>query len=90
MPSHTPWPNRPCPRCGRVLPPSSEMQYLGMWFPVHCCPDCNNRTIFYVGKPIDFPLTAPITHEGRFVDLTQSDGLIHIESPAPGKADGDG
>ncbi len=90
MPTHTPWPNQPCPRCGRVLPPASETLHLGMWMPVHCCPDCKNRTTFYLGGPIDVPLTAHVTREGRFLDPTQPDGLIHIESPAAKTGEGNG
>lgn len=67
-----PYPNIPCPKCTRSLPPSGELTVEGQTFPVYQCDECLvSRDVF--GTSMELPFTFYLDAAGVPVDATEPD-----------------
>jgi len=61
------YPNFPCPKCKRSLPPIGELAVDADTFPMYQCDDCIVDTMLF-GAPMQLPYTFYVGADGAPVD----------------------
>ena len=67
----------PCPKCGRRLERSGEIQFDGIAYPVFQCDECLVETEMF-GEPIEVALTFAVNEDGRPFDPATDSGELSI------------
>ena len=67
----------PCPRCGRRLPRSGEVEIEGTTFPVFLCNECMTHWTVEGGE-FDVAYTFAVDAEGKPFDPAAEDGNLPL------------
>jgi hypothetical protein len=67
----------PCPKCGRRLEKSGEIEHEGNFCPVFQCDECLVAVSMF-GEPIEVALTFAVDDQGRAFDPATDDGGLPI------------
>lgn len=66
-----------CPKCGRQLQASGEVEFEERTVPVYQCDECLVQTEMF-GEPVEVALTFAVNAAGQPFDPASSDGKLKL------------